>query len=99
MGEGRCGEVTDYSPVFMSAEGTTSSFQCDHCIEVESGHMDCEKKNCVTCAKIGRVLRERWERQNNLDKLVDKKIRQMNKTSSAPAYKQDWRSSKQKVDK
>ena len=69
----RCGEMTEYSPVFMSVEGNTP-FQCDHCLEVEGGHIVCEEKMCVVCLEMGRFLRNRWKRQNNLDKLLHKKV-------------------------
>jgi len=72
----RCGELTEYSPVFMSVEGTTP-FQCDNCLEVEGGHMDCEEKMCLVCENMGRVLRKRWERQNNLDKLLHIKTKEL----------------------
>ena len=72
----KCGELTGYSPVFKS-EGGTTPFLCDNCVEVEGGHQDCDEKECLVCIEIGRALRQRWERQNNLDKLVDSKIEEM----------------------
>lgn len=50
-----CGEVTDYSAVFLQEE----VFLCDECLEQE--HMDCElgEKICPTCKSLGERLRSR----------------------------------------
>jgi serine/threonine protein kinase len=70
---GKCGELTNYSLVFEN-EGGSTPFLCDNCVEVEEGHQDCEEIDCEVCMDLGRVLRTRWKRQDNLDKLVGIKM-------------------------
>ena len=51
-----CGEVTDYSTVFLQEE----LFLCDECLE--QNHKDCElgEKMCPTCKSLGQHLRSRY---------------------------------------
>merc|ERR1719239_1019655 len=60
-----CGEVTDYSAVFLQEE----LFLCDACLEQD--HADCElgEKICPTCKSLGERLRSRWLRQKGITKV------------------------------
>ena len=53
-----CGEVTDYSAVFLQEE----LFLCDECLE--KNHAECElgERNCPTCKSLGQRLRSRFSK-------------------------------------
>ena len=53
-----CGEVTDYSAVFLQEE----MFLCDECLE--KNHAECElgEQNCPTCKSLGQRLRSRFSK-------------------------------------